>query len=210
MAPPGDPQLPQHTHADRGYAPATGIHPARVSPSKRPREDTISGSARARLAPARRKCPPLAPTNAWLFKEPNPLYTRHIIDDPDFFSQMTIKCAQPGCKYNKVIKRVLHGTNNHKIHYQKAHAQLGLTLSAKDDAQRTADEVEASGPPPPFFAPVTKAVDHNVRYRRLVMMLIIKNNLSFSIVDQPEFNDLIAYLSPRIANLSRRVLISDL
>jgi hypothetical protein len=204
------PDLPDNSHLPRGSAalPMPPLHLINPSPSKRRRQATFSKSNRAPTAPPSLRPPPIRNSNAFLFKEPHPLYSRHIITDPAFYNKMTIRCTQPDCTYSKVIKRTLSGTNNHKTHYHNAHK--GIATSAEEAAQQTAIRIEAQGGARPFFAASAKAPDHNSRYRRLVMNLILKNNLSFSTIDQPEFNDLITCLSPQTANLSRRVLMRDL
>ena len=76
--------------------------------------------------------PSLRPTDAFLFKEPNPLYSCYVIVDPKFYDQMTIRCTQPDCSFSKVIKRVLQGTNNYKLHYYQKYK--GILVSSTETA----------------------------------------------------------------------------
>src|SRR3954470_9771555 len=78
--------------------------------------DTTTQSKRPRLKAV---IPPLRPTNTFLFKSPNPFYSRHTLDDLSLANKMRIKCTQKDCNYEKIISRSLHGTNNYKVHYQK-------------------------------------------------------------------------------------------
>lgn len=51
---------------------------------------------------------------------------------------------------------------------------------------------------------------HNQRYRILFLEFIIKINLSFSIVDQPETKALLTFLSPNTKQISSLTLMRDL
>ena len=51
---------------------------------------------------------------------------------------------------------------------------------------------------------------YNQRYRVLLLEFIIKNNLSFSIVDQPETKALFSFISPNIKQIGSTTLMKDL
>jgi hypothetical protein len=51
---------------------------------------------------------------------------------------------------------------------------------------------------------------HEEKHQTLLLEWIIKNNLSFSLVDQPETQALFKFLSPSTKPISRRVLMTDL
>jgi len=51
---------------------------------------------------------------------------------------------------------------------------------------------------------------HNKRFRNLLLEWVIKNNLSFTIVDQLETKALFSFLSPSTTQISRITLMRDL
>jgi hypothetical protein len=51
---------------------------------------------------------------------------------------------------------------------------------------------------------------HNERYRALLLEFVIKNNLSFDIVQQSETKALFYFLSPNTKQISRGTLMNDL
>ena len=175
----------------------------RPSP-KRNRAPTVSNETPTLPPNRRRKAPPLKPTNSFLFAGAHPLYSREVIED--HHDSMTIRCTQSGCKHPpKVIKRALTGTNNYKVHYQKAHP--GIPLSDKESKDQTAARIQR---PPGFFEKSTSGQDHAQKYRSLLLEFITKNNLSFALVDQPETKALFTFLSPTTKQISRRTLMKEL
>src|SRR5437763_5973281 len=175
-------------------------------PPRPPKRSSDTPSTEFTLPPHRRKkAPPLTPTNSFLFAGLQPLYNRAIIyDKPD---KMVITCSQIGCiTYPpKVINRVLSGTNNYKLHYQKEHP--GVPLSAAEaKAARARTQQAKKG----FFDKPATEQTRDERYRTLLLEFVIKNNLSFSIVDQEETKIRFDFLSPTTKQISRRTLINDL
>ena len=205
MAPPNSPELPAlPTPIQPGYATGSIERncplPTRISPRKRQRQPTIGeGSSQTR----RSKAPPLKKSGAFIFAEPNPLYTRHVIEDPTKYHKMLIRCTQSGCGFTKEIKRAIASTGNELPHYRQYHKDIPLNPS--EAARATSDRIEASTKP--FFPVQQPKVSHDEKVRKLVLNLILKNNLSFSLVDQVEFNALVNFLSPTTAKISRRTLM---
>jgi hypothetical protein len=124
---------------------------------------------------------------------------------------MEVRCGQVGCKdypYKETSRR-LNSTNNYKAHYKKFHPEIAL-YERDQEAKKKAKEVRALREGHGFF---TKAVDERTleqQYRVLLLEFIIKNNLSFSIVDKPETKALITFLNPRVKQISRFTLGKDL
>jgi hypothetical protein len=121
---------------------------------------------------------------------------------------MEIRCTFVECTYSKVIRRQLSGTNNYQIHYRKEHPGIPTTqeeaLHAKE--QRVVQQGQSKG----FFDKPAKEQSHNQRFRHLLLQWIIKNNLSFSIVDQPETKELFSFLSPSTTLISTKTLMADM
>jgi hypothetical protein len=175
---------------------------------KRNRAATASDSTAATLPPNRRKAPKLKPTNSYLFAGISPLYTREVIEA--HHDQMRICCAQPGCEdfTPKIINRSLSGTNNYKTHYQKYHP--GIPLSAKEEKEIKAALRRKGEPAKSFFEKPKADQTYDETFRTLLLEWIIKNNLSFSLVDQLETKALIKFLNPNAKQISRRTLMRDL
>jgi len=177
----------------------------RTPSPKRPRAPTSSNAEIRAVKP--RKCGPIKSSKAFLFRGTQPLYIREVIKDRP--NKMTISCGQPGCKdfEPKVVNRGISGTNNFKTYYQHFHPIIPCCQEDYDELQR---ELQAANPQKPFFERPTQSLDHNQQYRLLLLEFIIKNNLSFSIVDQPETKALFTFLSPMTIQISRRTLMKDL
>jgi hypothetical protein len=172
---------------------------------KRNRAPTTS-APEPTLPPYRRtraiwKAPALKPTNSYMFKGVHPLYTRHVIEDRH--EKMLIRCSQVDYIFEKVIDRVLHGTNNFKSHYHRERKGIPTCESeAKLKIQANAAETG-----PQFFDKPVSNQTHDKRFRNLLLEWVIKNNLSFVIVDQPETKALFSFLSPSTKQISRPTLI---
>ena len=173
------------------------------TPPKRGRSDT-SCHVEPTLPPARRvQTKPIKPTSSYMFTGLHPLYRREVI--PGDNEHMTIYCTVKGCTkfIPKVIKRALSGTNNYKSHYHRWHSGIPTCLE-EEDLQK------AANPSQPFFRTAESEQTENERYRDLLLLFITKNNLSFSLVDQPETRALFTFLNPKIKQISRRTLRKDI
>jgi hypothetical protein len=140
-----------------------------------------------------------------MFTGVHPLYRRELIKGDN--EHMTIYCNFLGCTTYKpkVVPRALHDTNNYKFHYHSQHP--GVPCSLKEKALK--DAANPQGKKPFFQTPATKQ-SKDERYRDLLLLFITKNNLSFSLVDQPETRALISFLNPTIKQISRRTLRKDI
>jgi hypothetical protein len=196
-------------------------HSNRVSPIKRARADTAGNTiyddptSIDRLGlpalPRQQRAPPLKPTDSWMFKGLHPMYTRHIIQDKP--AMMEIRCGQLGCTEfkPKEIKRVLSGTNNWKTHYKKCHSLIATSEADYLEQLKQQERLQASGSGnAPIFSKQINEQSHFERFRILLLEFVIKNNLSFSIVDQPETKALFTFLSPNTTQISRKTLMRDL
>jgi hypothetical protein len=120
---------------------------------------------------------------------------------------MTVYCTQEGCTMvPKVVNRTLSGTNNYKTHYKQHHKSIPCT---KEEADIRAKAAQVKKSRTFWTAPMAEQ-SHDQRYRILLLEFIIKNNLSFSIVDQPETKALLDFLSPNTKQVSSTTLMRDL
>lgn len=184
------------------------LHPRNVSPAKRA-YSAVSldvGLSLPVLRPT--PVPALKETQSFMFTGRSPLYTRHIVKEKPLM--MEIRCGQPGCIAftPKVIPRILSGTNNYKTHYKKCHPLIPLSTQDVIDQQKQKGGANAVAQD--FFSKPISDQSFTERYRILLLEFIIKNNLSFSIVDQPETKALFSFLSPNTKQISRRTLMEDL
>ena len=187
--------------------PRTPLPPRDTQSPKRPRAPTTTEEPM--LPPHRRKkAPPIKPTKSFMFAGIHPLYSRHPIDNrPDM---MEIRCTQPRCDFEpKIIPRTLSGTNNYAIHYHKKHPGIPCN---ENEAQLLKEKraAELGKLVVGLFDKSLADQTHTQRFRTLLLQWIIKNNLSFSIVDQPETKELFAFLNPSLKLISRRTLMDDL
>ena len=107
----------------------------------------------------------------------------------------------------KDTKRQISSTGNFKTHYKKHHPEIA-TSEAEDIKQKK--QAIQSGHTPTLFDKPAAQRSRNEQYRVLLLEFVIKNNLSFSIVDQPETKALLSFLSPNVKQISRATLIGDL
>jgi len=158
--------------------------------------------------PHHRKAPKIKATLSYLFTGISPLYLREVIEGQ--YDMMRIRCSQPNCItfQPKIINRTLSGTNNYKSHYQKHHP--GIPLSLKEEMEIKATNRQKGEPAKSFFNKPTASQTHNETFRQLLLEFIIKNNLSFSLVDQPETKALFHFLNPHTKQIGRRTLMEDL
>jgi hypothetical protein len=181
--------------------------PRTVSPSKRNRSSTQN---EPRLPPARRsRPPPLPASNAFLFKGIHPLFSRHALAEDH--ELMEVRCGQVGCKdypYKETSRR-LNSTNNYKAHYKKFHPEIALT-ERDQEAKKKAKEIRALREGHGFFSKPVNDRTQEQQYRVLLLEFIIKNNLSFQIVDKPETKALITFLNPKVKQITRATLGRDL
>jgi hypothetical protein len=188
------------------------LAPRETSP-KRPRVTTGTATAQPTLPPNRRprtaarwRAPALKSTQSYIFRGLHPLYTRHVMEERH--DKITIKCTQDGCSFEKVIDRTLHGTNNYKTHYRKHHT--GIPISESEEKELLRQRATKAGTQPTLLEMPVSHQTYNERYRVLLLKFIIKNNLSFRIVNQLETRKLFSFLSPVTKQISRRILIRDL
>jgi hypothetical protein len=176
-----------------------------------PSKHTRTNSSIDLPAYKRKKAPSIKPSNAFLFKGMHPLYSRHAIDTRH--DMMEIRCTQPNCRdfEYKEVNRSLNSTNNYKAHYRKFHP--GIALNERDHIAKieakAARDIRA-GVGVGFFEKPVNQQTHNQRYRNLLLEFVIKNNLSFSLVDKPETKALFSFLSPSTKQIPRKILMGDL
>jgi hypothetical protein len=172
-------------------------------------EPTLPPLLRDMRTAHRFKAPALKLTGAFMFKGSNPLYTREVIEERHHMC--LIRCSQPGCLHPaKEVDRGLSGSNNYRTHYRNTHPgiptsengeQIAIAYKLKEQGQTAGSR---------FFDKPMDSLTSQEKYRKLLLEFIIKNNLSFSLVDQPETRALIGLLSPNIKQISRKTLMGDL
>lgn len=211
------PDPPDNSHLLRNTISSESINQdplltSRNTNSKRARQPT--GHTHRRLQPHPRALgvPQIGPTPAFLFKGSNPLYAREALQDRNKENLMSIRCTRPECTYTKIIERALSGINDFKAHYRNKHARIAT--SEAEERVPTEAKIHDEGGPQSLF-PASKSLmpmmdQHNRQYRRLLLQLIIKNNLSFSVADQTEFDDLVKFIAPTMITVSRHQLMKDL
>jgi hypothetical protein len=140
-----------------------------------------------------------------MFTGLHPLYRRELIKGDN--QHMTIYCNFKGCTkfIPKVINRALSGTNNYKTHYHNCHPGVPCSQEEKDLLDSTNPKSKI-----PFFKVHPTEQTEDQRFRDLLLLFITKNNLSFSLVDQPETRKLFSFLNPKIKQISRRTLRKDI
>jgi hypothetical protein len=105
-----------------------------------------------------------------------------------------------------VINRTFSGTNNYKPHYRKYHPDIALSIEEVVARRKAQQDKMNKG----FYMKPEEQQTHDERYRTLLLEFIIKNNLSFRIVDQLETKALFTFLSPKTKQCSTKTLIKDL
>ena len=119
-------------------------------------------------------------TNSFIFTRLHLLYIREVVKSQH--DKMLIRCSQLGYTLTlKIINYSLSSTNNYKVHYQNFHPKVPLLLKAEKDAlaAKRAKAAHARG----FFQKLAIKQFTDKLYRSLLLEFIIKNNLSFSLVN---------------------------
>lgn len=124
---------------------------------------------------------------------------------------MWVTCGTPGCTKweRRKVNRKIDGTNMYKTHYLTHHK--GVPTSVEEE-----NTMKASGKKSTYFIPKpgqsTKQTNSLYRktYRQKLLAFIVKNNLSFRLVEQDEFIELVQHLNPFTPIISTRTLVRDL
>jgi hypothetical protein len=152
-----EPELPAHKYPRTQPPAPTGIHPP--------------------IIPRPKKTVPLAPSNAYFFK--NGLFIRYIIQGDNL--NMRVTCAQEKCAWDQVYPCKYEGTGNFTRYYQSVHS--GIPCLEKDERVKKVVKEGAKD----FFKPRQNPQNLQVRdkkFKTLLLNFFIKNNLSFRVVDQ--------------------------
>ena len=125
-----------------------------------------------------------------------------------------IKISCINCNYNINSSWPIHNTNL-RNHYKNKHYNLLLddnldTISTTsssnlDISNNTFNTFNSTIRKRPSFVLFDK-----IKYRDLLLKYIIANNLPFSIIESPTFNNLIKYLKDNLPTTSRRTIKKDL
>jgi hypothetical protein len=116
-----------------------------------------------------------------------------------------MSCTQSSCDYTQdTANNKIGGSGILVHHYESKHKSIPATEKA-EKAQEPQNVVQQ----PNFFAPRFPG-ERDQRLRNLLLNLIVQNNLSFRIVDQPSLRELIEHFSVKAALPSRRDLCRDL
>lgn len=184
------------------YANQSVVPPSRTSPRKRPRPSSPD-------LPTLPCPPPLPTTNNFFFKGLHPKFIREV--NYADHSKMWVTCGTPGCTTfkRKSTNRKIDGTNLYKTHYLTHHK--GVPTSVEEE-----NEMLAAGKKATYFVPKPghsskqSRGQYKTTYRSKLLAFIVKNNLSFQLVEQDEFMELIRHLNPIAPTISKTTLVRDL
>jgi hypothetical protein len=120
---------------------------------------------------------------------------------------MRVTCTQLNCDYDQVYARKYEGTRNFTRYYTAKYPEIPYSEKI-ERAQKGPDSKTSKG----FFIPRETKQSFESRdnkFKGLLLNFFIKNNLSFRVVDQQLFKDLIKYLY-ELKLLSSRTLVRRL
>ena len=140
-----------------------------------------------RRSPRRPHGPSTLPkTNAYIFTKG--LYQRTLLDTTPRSVQYT--CTQLGCVYSRRMETIqVVSTGNLIKHYNNSHKNIPTSL-AEEKQMETAKQEK-----PEFFRTYSSgSIDE--RFRKLILHVIVSNNLPLSLVESPSFQLLISTLNP--------------
>ena len=109
-------------------------------------------------------------------------------------------CTQPECKYQTTMpSQKVTSTGNLLKHYHGRHK--GIPTSHSD---AKAQKAKARDPQPQFFRKYNTGTGTETRlsperYRKLLLNMIVKNNLPLSLTDSPSFRELVDALNPLVS-----------
>jgi hypothetical protein len=135
----------------------------------------------------------LPPTTAYIFT--HNLFSCTILDSTP--PTVQIRCLQTNCNYMpKPVTLKVETTGNLIRHYKKHH--LTIPTSTHSPIQLPSSDSSSFFLPRlcrPVPIPGLEPIDQ-VEYRRLLMDFIVANNLALSLVDSPEYQNLVEFLNP--------------
>ena len=130
----------------------------------------------------------LPPSNAYIFTHGLFQYTA-LMTTP---ASVQYTCTQPNCKYCTTMPSAkVTSTSNLLKHYYRWHKAIPTSCS---DAKAWA-ELEQLQPQSQFFRKYNTRLSLE-RYQKLVLNMIIKNNLPLSLVESSSFQELVTALNP--------------
>jgi hypothetical protein len=108
-------------------------------------------------------------------------------------------CTQPECKYQTIMpSQKLTSTGNLLKHYHGRHK--GIPTSHSDAKAQKAQQTKAEAPQPSFFRKYNTGTGLSPeQYRKLLLNMIVKNNLPLSLTDSPSFRELVDALNPLVS-----------
>jgi hypothetical protein len=113
-------------------------------------------------------------------------------------------CLQSLCSYStKIIGTKLQSTGNLNKHYVTHHK--GVPTSVIEERQLRKPQKPET---PDFFRKYNSRTGDHIR--RLILYVIVSNNLPLSLVESPSFRALIEALNPAVMPISRRTLMQDM
>jgi hypothetical protein len=113
-------------------------------------------------------------------------------------------CLQSSCNYStKVVGTKLQSTGNLNQHYIIHHK--GIPRSLLEEQQLKKSQQPET---PDFFRKYNSGTGDNIR--KLILYVIVSNNLPLSLVESPSFRALIEALNPTVMPISRRTLMRDI
>jgi len=144
--------------------------------------------------------PTLPKTIAYIFTHGLFKRTLLLTDPPS----VQYACIQLSCNYStKILGIRLTSTGNLIKHYNNHHKDV-LTSAIKEQQMKKLDQPKR----PDFFRKYSSGTGDHIR--KLILYVIVSNNLLLSLVESPSFRALIKALNLAVLPISRQTLIQDL
>ena len=123
---------------------------------------------------------------------------------------MWVKCGQPDCvKWKEKVKRKIEGSAGYKSHYQTYHKQFP-TSQEEENRMKAAGKKTMYNVPNPTQSKLDGETLYQAQFRQKLLNFVVKNNLSFSLVEQAEFHELVKHLNPNVTPPTAITLKRDL
>jgi hypothetical protein len=153
----------------------------------------LSSAPRSPELPALRRSPqrpcsppPLPKTNAYIFTKG--LYQRTLLDTTP--RSVLYTCTQLGCTYKRTMATIqVVSTGNLIKHYNNRHKDIPTSIA--EEKEKEAQKQEK----PKFFRKYSSIGPLKERIRKLILHVIVSNNLPLSLVESPSFRLLISTLN---------------
>lgn len=133
-----------------------------------------------------------------------------IVNNPDDWDRINICCTK--CDWVQKNKdRTIGGSGNLTRHYQSKHKDTPADENAEVlKIQHDQQAKHGQNNQPANFFTAANSDRRDKKFRDLLVAFFVQNNLSFRVVDQGSFRDLISFIAPTMKVPSRRTLTKDI